>query len=177
MKSKTKIDKILTEYEKAQDSAEHHNNSMWNLIYIGLGLSLAIIYIFWTTDTRIDSVKIDTIKYIMLIFGSIILAYFSKIIEYSNENKKMKYRLCKKIEKENNFIGQHLDTKNHKNINLNFLRIIIFIIFLTYLISIGFSFIILNNLQKLTSLLIVEGSIALFSVILSIAYVFVIQDS
>ena len=82
MKSKTKIDKILTEYEKAQDSAEHHNNSMWNLIYIGLGLSLAIIYIFWTTDTRIDSVKIDTIKYIMLIFGSIILAYFIKIIKY-----------------------------------------------------------------------------------------------
>ena len=171
------MDKILTEYEKAQDSAEHHNNSMWNLIYIGLGLSLVILYIFWTTDTRIESVKIDTIRYAMLFFGTIILAYFSKIIEYSHKNKKMKYNLCKKIEKENNFIGQHIKTKNHKDANINFLRIIIFIIFLVYIGSIILSLIILNNLQKLTSLLIAEGISSLVAVIFSIIYVFVIKDS
>ena len=117
------------------------------------------------------------VRYSQLIFGSIILAYFSKIIEYAHENKKIKYKICKKIEKENNFIGQHLKIKNHKNINMNFLRAMIFIIFSVYLISIGFSFIILNNLQKLTSLLIFEGTFALVAVIFSIAYVFVIKDS
>ena len=176
MKKRKVPEEILIEYQKAQDSAEHHNNNMWNLIYIGLGLSLFILYIFWTTDTRIDSVNIDTIKYVMLLFGSIILAYFSKIIEYAHENKKIKYDICKEIEKKYKFIGQHLKTKNHKNANINLLRIIVFVIFLAYLISIGFSFIILNNLQKLTSLLIFEGISTLVATIFSIVYVFVIKE-
>jgi len=95
----------LIEYQKAQDSAEHHNNLMWTLIATGIGFSITILYLVWT-----QSLDIFT-KLIFLFIGSFVLFYFSFIIEVSNENKRMKYNICKEIEKEYKFIGQHLQTK------------------------------------------------------------------
>jgi hypothetical protein len=91
---------VLTEYEKAQDSAEHHNTIMWNLIYIGIGLSLFILYKVHTENYPIEGE--------MLAFGAVILAYFSYIIFRSNKNKYIKYKVCKEIEEKNKILlGQH----------------------------------------------------------------------
>lgn len=169
-----KMDKILIEYEKAQDSAEHHNNSMWTLIYMGLGLSILILYVFWTIDTRVDSVKIDLPKYMMLSFGSIILGYFSKIIEDTHKNKKIKYKICKEIEKKHHFIGQHFKTKNQKNFNINFLRIIIIGIFIFYIVSVGLYSFILNNLNQFSILHIIPGifiyTISIIFIVFEVTY-------
>jgi hypothetical protein len=97
----------LIEYQKAQDSAEHHNNIMWTLINVGIGFSLTILYLAYTNLEIL-------IKLILLFIGSFALFYFSFIIESSNEMKNKKYDICKQIEKEHNFIGQNNSIENLK---------------------------------------------------------------
>lgn len=168
------MDKILIEYEKAQDSAEHHNNNMWTLIHIGLGLSVIILYAFWTIDTRVDYVKIDLPKYMMLFFGSIILGYFGKIIEDAHKNKKIKYNICQEIENKYHFIGQHSKTKNQKNFNINVLRIIIIFIFIFYISSLFLYSFILNNLNQFSILHIIPGiliyTISIIFIVFEVTY-------
>jgi hypothetical protein len=139
MKKESEEDKIkrevrLVEYQKAQDSAEHHNNLVWTLTNLGIGLSLIILYVSWT-DKSIDSY----IKEGLLFIGCLIFMYFSSIIENSNKKKNEKYKLCQDIEKEYPFIGQHSLTVNLFNKgNLFLFRWIKIIILVIYLISVTF---------------------------------------
>ena len=124
----------LTEYQKAQDSAEHHNTIMWTLINVGIGFSLTILYLVWTTQ-NLDALT----KLISLFIGALTLFYFSFIIETSNERIKIKYNLCKQIEKEYKFIGQHSLIKDFlgiKNGGIMILRLMKLILFFMYLLSI-----------------------------------------
>lgn len=98
----------LVEYQKAQDSAEHHNTIMWTLINVGIGFSLTILYLVWTQSLNILT------KLVFLFTGTFVLFYFSFIIEKTNETKNLKYNICKRIEKDYNFIGQNRLTENLK---------------------------------------------------------------
>ncbi|MBS3070760.1 hypothetical protein J4407_00455 [Candidatus Pacearchaeota archaeon] len=119
---------MLVEYQKAQDSAEHHNNIMWTLIYIGIGLSLFILYKFYTENYPLEEE--------MLIFGMVILSYFSFIIYQSNLNKFLKYGICKEIEKKHKkyFLGQHTKTGS-RVLSYFFLNVIISTLLYTYILS------------------------------------------
>ncbi|MFA7708074.1 MAG: hypothetical protein WCX73_03930 [Candidatus Pacearchaeota archaeon] len=99
-------EKRLVEYQKAQDSAEHYNSMIWTLMALGIASSLTILHIFWTNRPEI------IYSLIMLFTGAFILFYFSYLIEGAHEKKRLKYSICKKIEKENGFLGQNLETDN-----------------------------------------------------------------
>ncbi len=75
------IEKQEILYQKAQDSAEHHNTIMWHLIYIGFGLSLWINY---TVMSNMAKGIINTSSNLLLLFfGSLTFFYFIRIIEIS----------------------------------------------------------------------------------------------
>ena len=124
---------VLSEYEKAQDSAEHHNSLMWNLIYIGIGLSLFILYIFLKGEIPSQLIRL------FLVFGAIVLAYFSFIIHKSNIIKFQKYRICKEIEEKykGKFNGQHRKIEEDNIISHLALFLIKSTIFYAYIIAIG----------------------------------------
>ena len=121
---------LLLEYEKAQDSAEHHNNVMWNLVYLGIGLSLFILFKVHTENYEIEEE--------MMFFGIVILGYFNYIIFRSNKNKYLKYEVCKEIEKKypRDLRGQHLKTGLNA-FSYFILNLIVAFIFLVYFFSIS----------------------------------------
>lgn len=59
---------------------QYYNNLMWNLIYIGFGLCLFIIY------KVLSDIQDSLLKLIFLLFGISIFFYFSSIIEKTNKN-------------------------------------------------------------------------------------------
>lgn len=64
------------------EMARHYNSLMWNLIYIGFGLTLWILFTIYSND------KIDMVfKLILCLFGFYTFGYFSVIIEKSNWRK------------------------------------------------------------------------------------------
>jgi hypothetical protein len=140
---------ISLTYQKAQDLAEHYNTVMWTLIYIGIGLSLWILYLVWVKRPEISV----GLKLVMLLLGSLILFYFSSIIEKSNEKKNRCFKICREIEKEerNNFdcqnkihsLMENLPISNRMVGGMGFLRAIKFALFFLYLVGslwLGFSF-------------------------------------
>ena len=74
---------------------------------LGVSLSSWILHIFWT-----DRPRILLYNLFMLSMGTIILAYFSYLIERADRSKKIKYEICKEIEQEYKFIGQHKKLNN-----------------------------------------------------------------
>jgi len=142
-------------YQKTQDSAEHHNNLMWNLIYIGLGLSLFIFY-----QVRPNSDVSLEFKLLMLLFGVFTLVYFSIIIESSHKIKNTKYEICKKIES-----ILYFDKKQHTTISKDFRGIFYFRILKIFLFIMYLSFIILISLSSGDKFLITGISASLIAII------------
>jgi hypothetical protein len=137
---------ITLTYQKAQDLAEHYNTIMWTLIYIGIGLSSWILYLVWIKRPEISV----GLKLVMLLFGSLILSYFSLIIEKSSKRKNKCFEICQKIEKEgkNNFTHKlhhsmgDLFPSRYKSGGMVLLRVIKLLLFFLYLVTIlwlGFS--------------------------------------
>ena len=151
-------EKVSLEYQKAQDSAEHYNTMIWTLISVGVGLSLTILYIIQSQEQD------PLLELVMSFIGLFVLFYFSYLIESANEKKKWKYHICKKIERENNFIGQNIKTENlpiskmrlfgGSSFGMGVFRIIKVLLYVLYLLA---SVIIIANLWKagaITSLLV-----------------------
>lgn len=153
----------MIEYQKAQDSAEHYNNMIWTLMSLGVVGSLIILHLFWTTEFEI------LYSLIMLFIGSFVLFYFSYLIETADEKKKWKYLICQKIEQEYNFIGQNsgIDkltiSKNRKGMNI--FRIIKFLLFTMYGLSIIVGFVNAIDNGKNSTLLLVSFILILFEII------------
>ena len=115
--------KVLVEYQKAQDSAEHYNTMIWTLVSLGFALSLWIINNFYTNK----SIEPDYLL-LTLFFGTFVLAYFSKLVEKANKNKNLKYDICKDIEEKYGFVGkQHINTSGSSGIGIfRFITLFIF---------------------------------------------------
>lgn len=157
-------DKVLVEYQMAQNSAEHHNNLMWTLIVSGIGFSLFIIY-----KTHLENNSNFLLNVLLLFIGAFTLFYFSHIVESSNEKKCFKYSVCKLIEEKYNFIGQNLKVSslpisktkifNFSNFGMGTFRLMKILMFVFYLLE-GF---------LITIKAIVAGeNIFLFSVIFTL---------
>ncbi len=82
---------VISEYEKAQDSAEHYNTIMWTLTPVLMGLSIYILYLVFSEDYN------PNLKIGLLFIGAISLFYFSFVIETAHEKKKLKYGICKEL--------------------------------------------------------------------------------
>jgi hypothetical protein len=124
------IDKSMI-YQKAQDSAEHHNKIMWTLIYVGIGLSLWILYS--VLSKRDISVYL---KFAMLFFGAFVLWYFNIIIEKSNKRKNQCYKICHDIEKNLEIKYQIHKDMAFKGEGIKRLRFIMFLLYVVYIIGI-----------------------------------------
>lgn len=161
---------VLVEYQKSQDSAEHHNQMIWILTPVLLGFSL------FSLEKSFSS-NIETEIRLMLTAGGILaLFYFMVLIESANHKKHLKYGICKKIEDRYNFYyKQHnqvekLAFKNELK-NYDGMRLLRLIIYLTFITYIGASVVLLYGISNLSIPLIqkilgILGSLGL--IILSI---------
>jgi len=112
MKNENIPDKILLEYQKSQDSAEHFNNMIWHLTSLLVGFSIIALYIYFKDFPNKDIITTkETLRHLILIAGTISTFYVSYLIESSNSKKILKYEICKTIEKRYDFIGQNLLTE------------------------------------------------------------------
>lgn len=167
-----KEEKILIEYQKAQDSAEHYNTIVWTLMSVGIGLSLIILYKVHSQEQN------PLLEMIMLFVGMFVLFYFSYLIESATERKMWKYYVCQRIEWENGFIGQnrkiiYLPISKTKlfggSFSMNLFRIIKILMYFFYLVSAILGIAELWKLGAITPLLIfsfilIAGAFVLFVV-------------
>ncbi len=163
-------EKIGIEYQKAQDSAEHHNTMIWTLMSLGIALSLWILHISWT---RKDLDPLYSL--IILFFGAYILFYFSYLIEKANKIKKLKYDICKDIEDEFDFFAKQHKKSNSKGSGIKLFTTIKIVIFLFYAFTLVFgpylSVITVFALYHLI-LLVSTSLIIIFSLIMELQYLY-----
>lgn len=92
---------LRTEYEKAQDSAEHYNQMIWILIPAFFGFVFYIV-------ANYDSLKIPFLDQPGLIMvASFALFFMGILVEGAHAKVLLKYNICKTIEKQMKFIGQN----------------------------------------------------------------------
>ena len=156
-------DKTLVEYQKAQDSAEHYNNMIWTLMSLGVAASLLILNKFWTDRPEI------LYSLVLLFMGSFILFYFSYLIENAHEKKEWKYGICKRIEKDYSFIGQNFGVEtlpiSKLKMGMKIFRIMKFILFFLYLLTIIFALGLAYKENKITTGVIVGTIMVIFAII------------
>jgi hypothetical protein len=155
---------ILSEYEKAQDSAEHHNNMIWTLTALGIVGSLIILHIFWTNRPNI------LYSILMLFMGALILFYFSYLVEGAHSKKIIKYKVCQEIERDYGFIGQNLRVEDKRIFTggIKIFRTIIMLIFFLYAISTIFALGVADIGGEVNSVLIWTVILDLLAITLSL---------
>ncbi len=160
-------EKVLIEYQKAQDSAEHYNTMIWILTPVLLGFSISILYLIFSNNYN------PIFNIFLLIFGSFSLFYFSLLIESANEKKLHKYRICKKIEKDYKFYGNNRGIERlylAKNIIFNgmtLLRIAKIVLLFVYIFSLLF-FIFGWSLPESSNAALVPGIFTIVAIILAL---------
>jgi len=172
MKDKNIPERISLEYQKAQDSAEHYDTMVWTLISLGIVASALILYQVWSKN------EYNPHGLLLLFMGAFILFYFSYLIESANEKKNLKYAVCKKIEREYNFIGQNilveelpLAKTNYRGIRL--LRIMKFLLSAIYFLAIltyGIIALSKNTMKDIQFLLIIGYILGLIAGIFMIIF-------
>jgi len=111
--NKTLGEIMFLEYQKAQDSAEHHDRMAW---FTSSVLVVASIYLFGSLLSIMYEAEL-----FLILFGcgiGFLLIFINMIIFYgAQEIKVKKYRLCKKIEEQFNSIlennGKKYQLENH----------------------------------------------------------------
>ena len=134
--------------EEISKTARDYDKLMWNLIYIGFGLSLFILFTIHS-----DSLKQEltpNLKILLCLFGILVFSYFSVIIEKTN------WRKNQYLNKDKLFLPIYFQIKG-----IIFLRIIkIFMIFSYLSTSLFFLIRYINNIYiLLTSIIIIILSI------------------
>ena len=136
MPSKRKITpEVIMGYEKAQDSAEHHNTMIWVLMPIALSFWLYMLKILFLERTLEGPYWVP---FVILSFAVSSMVIFSSLIESANEKKMLKYELCKAIERAYNLIRQHeitekLDYSIKSGIYV--FRVTEFVLFMSYFLT------------------------------------------
>ena len=127
---KDKINILLSEYQKAQDSAEHHDNLVWTVSSIIIAGMLVLI------GLSLDNLANQSLRFLIssiAIFG-IILSIFLWKFKYSFKIiKNQKYARCKEIEK-NLEMKQHRESKYSERVQTKFYRIILILFILIWII-------------------------------------------
>lgn len=101
---------LLVEYQKAQDSAQHHDSLLWTSASIIFGAMLVLL------GFVVDNIGKQDVKQIMYFVSSlgILLTICTTIFAFQfNAIKRFKYKRCKEIEK---LLGaqQHQDVPHSK---------------------------------------------------------------
>jgi|SRR3989344_2721972 len=126
---------LISECEKVQDAAEHHNILIWTVFSVGVALSLYIL-----NKVFPDKTTFGAMQFFMSILGFLVLFYCILAIESFGQKKALMYRILNKNQK--NKLGQKIE-------KLPFCRfdwiaeIILLMIFLAYIFM--FWFIWFNN--------------------------------
>lgn len=82
---------LMSEYEKAHDSAEHYNNLIWTVFYVGVAFSLFILYKVWTFKTDFGAMQ-----FFMSILGFLVLFYCILAIESFGQKRTLMYKISNK---------------------------------------------------------------------------------
>ncbi len=127
MAKKRNDNTIIVEYQQSQNSAEHYNNMGWTLVSVLLGFSITSLYIYFNSQEWF-------LKYLALMGGIFSVLYFGILIEKADKIKNINYKICKDIEKDENFrYRPHNQTKNIPKVGTYFIRIAEIMLLLTYL--------------------------------------------
>jgi hypothetical protein len=100
------MDNLRLEYEKAQDSAEHHDRLLWYLTSIVWTGNLIVLgQIATCTETPLSSVPVLSVSVLALVLNLFLWVASFQFRWIRNQ----KYKFCKDIEKENlqGMRGQH----------------------------------------------------------------------
>jgi hypothetical protein len=98
VKSDENIDKeiLLVEYQKAQDSAQHHASMSWTATSIIWAASLVLIGFVYNNLT--DS-KLALLLTFICVLGTLLIIIVNLMVISLEKTMKSKYRRCKEIEK------------------------------------------------------------------------------
>jgi len=175
---------ILIEYQKAQDSAEHYNNMVWVLIPVGFGLSLILLNftLFGLPEGIFFGFNKPSLQSLMILINMFILTYFTYLVEGAILTIRLKYKICKRIERENKFLfyKQHLKTKKLMPYNLGLgdvffklsaIFLFLFLIGLSIILALGDFPVDSFNSSVLIISFILQGGLTLFFFIMQILYI------
>jgi hypothetical protein len=88
---------LLTEYQPAQNSAQHHDNLQWSSMSI---MTTAIIVLLGFAFSQIDHSPNNFFVALASEIGIILILITGLLVKMSNRAKKEKYDRCKKIEEQ-----------------------------------------------------------------------------
>ncbi|KQC13169.1 MAG: hypothetical protein APR63_09290 [Desulfuromonas sp. SDB] len=148
---------LLTEYQQAQNSAQHHDNLQWTSMSI---MTTAIIVLLGFAFSQIDH---STNKFFVALaseIGIILILITGLLVKMSNRAKKEKYDRCKQIEDQLG-MRQHSAYKHVSNAGM-MLLFSIGIILMTSCVILFFESI--NNLSSLEILVLIISFIIPFGV-------------
>src|SRR3989344_5639328 len=82
---------LISECEKAQDTAEHYNLLIWTVFSVGIALSLYILNRVWS-----DKTAFGAMQFFMSILGFLVLFYCILAIESFGQKKALMYEVLNK---------------------------------------------------------------------------------
>jgi hypothetical protein len=89
---------LLVEYQKAQDSAEHHDNLVGNVTSLWLGSAVFIGFVLSGLASR-DAAHYKTVLYLVIALGMFLTFLVWTWAGRASKLKKRKYDRCKEIER------------------------------------------------------------------------------
>ena len=101
--------KFLTEYAKAQDSAEHHDTLIWTATGVACAANIALLIFVIRKDALLNYPITSTL---LGVLGMLLIVSVWLVANALIELKKKKYDRCKDLEKKLGFC-QHLDTQEY----------------------------------------------------------------
>lgn len=101
--------KFLTEYAKAQDSAEHHDTLIWTATGVACAANIALLIFVIRKDALLNYPITSTL---LGVLGMFLIVSVWLVANALIKLKKKKYDRCKDLEKKFGFC-QHLDTEEY----------------------------------------------------------------
>ena len=156
---------LISESEKAQDTAEQYNLLIWTVFSVGVALSLYIL-----NKVFQDKTTFGAMQFFMSILGFLVLFYCILAIESFGQKKAIMYNILNKNQK--NKLGQKID-------NLPFCRfnwiaeIILGMIFLAYVYM--FWFIQSNNSLETYGTHIMFLDLPMFVISLILSFIVIVN--
>jgi hypothetical protein len=89
---------LLVEYQKAQDSAEHHDNIVGSVTSLWLGSAIFIGFVLSGLASG-DAADYKSVLYLVIVLGMLLTVLVWTWATRVSELKKQKYERCKEIER------------------------------------------------------------------------------
>ena len=124
---------LLIEYQCAQDSAQHHDNLVWQITYTLLGANLILLGFVINQIKEVSGLQV--IFVLLSVLGILSNVFVLMCVEPLAQLKIFKYNRCKEIE---NIFGfkQHTDVEWESRYHRNALICFIFFFIVTWSIVI-----------------------------------------